>query len=60
MSETEEELDTVNEDERTWRDPSAHKFRTAVNRWLRGDMARLGLIKVRALRHVVHDGESDF
>lgn len=56
MKDTEKELDAVHEQERTWRDPSAHHFRTAVNRWLRGGMARLSVVKVRVvLRGMFHD-----
>jgi len=29
-----EDEDSVNEDERSWRDPSAHKLRVAVGHWL--------------------------
>ncbi|KAI0090560.1 armadillo-type protein [Irpex rosettiformis] len=36
----EEELDDVNETERTWRDPSAHKTRLATNNWLRSNAAQ--------------------
>lgn len=42
----EEEEDDVWEDEKTWRDPSAHKTRCVVNRWLRGDSAKRAVIKV--------------
>ena len=42
----EEELDTVHEEERTWRDPSAHKLRSQIALWLRGDAAIRSVIKV--------------
>lgn len=48
----EEEFDTVNEEERTWRDPSAHKMRLAVGKWMRGDVAR------RAIREVCSSSSS--
>ncbi|CAL1711913.1 unnamed protein product [Somion occarium] len=45
VDEDEGELDTINEDERTWRDPSAHKFRSQVTLWLRENAARKRLIR---------------
>ncbi|KAJ3554433.1 hypothetical protein NM688_g3115 [Phlebia brevispora] len=45
MKMDDEEQDDIREDERTWRDPSAHKFRVAINKWIRGDMAHSALIK---------------
>ncbi|KAI0820961.1 armadillo-type protein [Irpex lacteus] len=36
----EEDLDDVNESERTWRDPSAHKLRCVTNAWIRGRAAQ--------------------
>lgn len=45
--ESEEGLDLeTREDERSWRDPSAHKFREAVFRWLEDGYAESQLIKV--------------
>lgn len=38
--------DDIHEEERTWRDPSAHKMRVAVAKWLNGDASRKDLIKV--------------
>ncbi len=47
MIEIEEaELDSISEDERTWRDPSAHKFRCVIEKWRRGDMSSRAIIKV--------------
>ena len=40
-----EEVDTIQEEERTWRDPSAHKFRVAVAGWLRSGAAHNSIIK---------------
>lgn len=37
----------VKEDERTWRDPSAHKLRCAVRAWLDDDVCRRAAILVR-------------
>lgn len=34
------------EEERTWRDPSAHKLRSVVVNWLRVDSARLQIVEV--------------
>ena len=34
------------EEERSWRDPSAHKIRSAVGRWLRDDHSRTITIQV--------------
>lgn len=36
----------VMEEERTWRDPSAHKLRAAVGKWLRDDHQRKVIIRV--------------
>ena len=36
----------VMEEERTWRDPSAHKLRVAVGKWLRDDHQRKVIIRV--------------
>lgn len=41
-----EELDPISEVERTWRDPSGHKFRSQITLWLRGDAARRIIIRV--------------
>lgn len=35
-----DESDTINESERTWRDPSAHKIRSAINIWLGGSASQ--------------------
>lgn len=45
----EEELDDVNESERTWRDPSAHKLRCVTNAWIRGRAAQKAIREVFAL-----------
>lgn len=34
------------EEERSWRDPSAHKIRSAVGRWVRDDYSRKTIIQV--------------
>ncbi|THG95629.1 hypothetical protein EW026_g6070 [Hermanssonia centrifuga] len=48
MIEIEEaELDSISEDERTWRDPSAHKFRCVIEKWRRGDMSSRAIIKAQ-------------
>ncbi|KAF6761032.1 U3 snoRNP protein Utp20 [Ephemerocybe angulata] len=41
------EEDEVNEKERSWRDPSAHKFRVAVSHWLDGEYHRRMFVKSR-------------
>lgn len=41
-----EDGDTINEDEKTWRDPSAHKLRSALAKWLSEGSARRALINV--------------
>ena len=46
MKDEDEELDSISEQERTWRDPSAHKMRLSTSKWLRGEMARRGIIRV--------------
>lgn len=46
IGEDEEDLDSVREDERTWRDPSAHKVRTSLARWAGGGGTRADIIKV--------------
>ena len=45
----EEELDDVNESEKTWRDPSAHKVRCATNGWMRGRAAQKAIREVRSI-----------
>lgn len=48
MSEDETaEEDDISEEEKTWRDPSAHKFRVAVKKWILGNMTRKSVIQVR-------------
>ena len=39
--------DTVFEQERSWRDPSAHKFRSSVAKRLHGNAAKISIAKVR-------------
>lgn len=34
------------EEERSWRDPGAHKIRSAVGKWLRDDNCRMIIIRV--------------
>lgn len=47
MSEDEDgDGDSIREEEKTWRDPSAHKLRVAVSSWLRDDQAQKSIIKV--------------
>ncbi|KAI0343436.1 hypothetical protein BDW22DRAFT_1328530 [Trametopsis cervina] len=43
-----DESDTINESERTWRDPSAHKIRSAINIWLGGSASQ------RAIHAALH------
>lgn len=40
-------VDDVSEEERTWRDPSAHKMRMSVNGWTRLDRAQRSITLVR-------------
>lgn len=42
-----EELDSISEQEKTWRDPSAHKLRCQNAFWLRGNAAKRIVIQVR-------------
>lgn len=46
ISDDEDDDADVMEDERSWRDPSAHKLRSAVGTWLRDDHQRNEIIKV--------------
>ncbi len=48
MKDTKDEdcLDKVRESERSWRDPSAHKVRSALAKWGTGDTFRVRLIRV--------------
>lgn len=50
--------DDINEEEHTWRDPSAHKMRVAVAKWLSDDASMKDLIKVgqtaRTIFHLTH------
>lgn len=45
-SEAEDKDDKIDEEERTWRDPSAHKLRSAVGKWMREDHRRQEIIRV--------------
>jgi U3 small nucleolar RNA-associated protein 20 len=47
--------DDINEDERTWRDPSAHKLRSAVGKWMRDDHQRRLIIHVSYYVHMNED-----
>ena len=49
--------DEIMEEERTWRDPSAHKLRSAVGKWMRDDHQRKDIIRVskRALTNAFGD-----
>ncbi|KAI0045527.1 hypothetical protein FA95DRAFT_1561038 [Auriscalpium vulgare] len=49
-SEEEEDRDTIREDEKTWRDPSAHKVRGALSSWLQSGSARQQLIRAQRSR----------
>jgi U3 small nucleolar RNA-associated protein 20 len=40
------DIDDVRESERSWRDPSAHKIRSALGQWRADDAFRLRLIRV--------------
>jgi U3 small nucleolar RNA-associated protein 20 len=42
--------DTVSEEERSWRDPSAHKFRSSVAKRLHRNAARYAIVQVRIPR----------
>lgn len=46
VSEGDEDDDNVMEEERTWRDPSAHKLHLAVGKWLRDDHQWKEIIRV--------------
>ena len=48
LKENADEGDVIWEDERSWRDPSAHKFRTAVAKWARHTAAEHAIVQVRA------------
>ena len=43
---SDDDLDPISEEEKTWRDPSAHKLRSLVALWLRGDAAYRSIVKV--------------
>jgi U3 small nucleolar RNA-associated protein 20 len=45
-SEAEDKDDEIDEEERTWRDPSAHKLRSAVGKWMKEDHRRQEIIRV--------------
>lgn len=47
IHEEEDQVDDIWEDERSWRDPSAHKLRVALARWLDSEHRIKELIKVR-------------
>ncbi|KAL5531823.1 UTP20 [Sanghuangporus sanghuang] len=44
-SDTSQEEDAINEQERSWRDPSAHKFRVALAKWTSVSSCRIALIE---------------
>lgn len=48
VSDAREEEDDVNEEERTWRDPSAHKFRVALGAWTSYAACQNAIIEVCA------------
>jgi U3 small nucleolar RNA-associated protein 20 len=52
MQDDEAQIDEIWEDERSWRDPSAHKLRVALARWLDSAHRIKGLIKVRHMNRV--------
>lgn len=47
------EEDDVNEQERSWRDPSAHKFRVAVGHWLDEEYSSRAFAKVCNFEHIL-------
>ncbi|KAL5483039.1 UTP20_9 [Sanghuangporus weigelae] len=44
-SDTSQAEDEINEEERSWRDPSAHKFRVALAKWISISACRIALIE---------------
>ncbi|KAH8088968.1 armadillo-type protein [Cristinia sonorae] len=50
MSElSDDELDPISEDEKTWRDPSAHKLRSSITLWMRGDAAHRSVVQSQTI-----------
>lgn len=49
------DADDVRETERSWRDPSAHKIRSALAKWLAVDTFRLQLVRVGFTHEAVQD-----
>ena len=45
--------DDIWEEERSWRDPSAHKVRTVLSKWLQHSSAKRSIIQVRFLSPII-------
>ncbi|TCD65551.1 U3 snoRNP protein [Steccherinum ochraceum] len=41
------DLDPISEDEKTWRDPSAHKLRSSITLWTRGSAAERAIVQAQ-------------
>ena len=46
MSVDDGDQDTISEQERSWRDPSAHKLRSSVGKRLNGNAATIAIVRV--------------
>lgn len=46
MSVDDGDQDTISEQERSWRDPSAHKLRSSVAKRLHGNAAKIAIVRV--------------
>jgi hypothetical protein len=53
IQDDEDQVDEIWEDERSWRDPSAHKLRVALAKWLDSEHRIKGLRKVRYVHRIL-------
>ena len=49
MVSDDDDYDDISEAEKSWRDPSAHKFRSHIGKYLRGNVTQHAIIKVRTV-----------
>ena len=49
--------DTINESERSWRDPSAHKLRVIISNWTTDVVSKNNIIRVSVLREYIYQSK---
>jgi hypothetical protein len=55
-----DDADEVRESERSWRDPSAHRIRSALAKWCADDAFRMQLVRVCGAYDVLAEGNLNF